>query len=389
MGITEETDAIAIVVSEETGTISVCDDAAMVRGLDTASLANTLRERLSSAHGRTAGPATRPLRATRPRPGELPVLPELRRNLPLKIFALLLALFVWVLTTGEIQRVKDLTVPLQFTGIPPGMVLAGEVPDRVSLRIQAPEPILQRITEDQVDAHLDLSHMPSGDQVVTLTPDRFRISGAKVIKVEPRILPVRLVQQAEKQVPVVPRLEGKPPEGYEVVDYRVDPAAVTVVGPEDAVRDVRRATTGSISVGGLTASREIRVHPIPDEEAGGSVRMRDSEETVTVRIGVREKRQERTLKEVPVHARGADFEARLRPRVIDVKVSGPTSLVAALDRGNLLVEVDLVGLSPRDRDYRLPPRVSLVGVPRERELELSPSAGTVAVRIEPRVQEKP
>ena len=74
------------------------------------------------------------------------MLPELRRNLPLKIFALLLALFVWVLTTGEIQKVKDLTVPLQFTGIPPGMVLAGEVPDRVSLRIQAPEPILQRIT---------------------------------------------------------------------------------------------------------------------------------------------------------------------------------------------------------------------------------------------------
>jgi uncharacterized protein (TIGR00159 family) len=69
MGITEETDAIAIVVSEETGTISVCDDAQIVRGLDTASLANTLRERLSPGHGRTVGPATRPLRATRPRPG--------------------------------------------------------------------------------------------------------------------------------------------------------------------------------------------------------------------------------------------------------------------------------------------------------------------------------
>jgi YbbR-like protein len=109
------------------------------------------------------------------------VLHELRRNLALKSFALLLALFIWVLTTGEIQRVKDLTVPLQFTGVPPGMVLAGEVPDRVSLRIRAPEPILQRITEDQVDAHLDLSQLPSGDQVVALTPDRFRVSGAEVI----------------------------------------------------------------------------------------------------------------------------------------------------------------------------------------------------------------
>ncbi|MCI0568568.1 MAG: hypothetical protein L0Z52_10340 [Acidobacteria bacterium] len=317
------------------------------------------------------------------------MLPELRRNLPLKIFALLLALFVWVLTTGEIQKVKDLTVPLQFTGIPPGMVLAGEVPDRVALRIQAPEPILQRITEDQVDAHLDLSQLPSGDQVVTLTPDRFRVNGAKVIKVEPRILPVRLVPQAEKEVPVVPRLEGKPPEGYEVVDYRVDPAAVTIVGPEDAVRGVRRATTGSISVGGLTASREIRVHPIPDDEAGSPVRMRDSEQTVTVQIGVREKLQERILKNVPVHARGAIHEARLRPRVIDVKVTGPASLVGALDRGNLLVEVELGGLPAREREYRLPPRVSLVGIARERELEVLPESRTVSVHIEPGVQERP
>ncbi len=317
------------------------------------------------------------------------MLPDLRRNLPLKVFAILLALFVWILTTGEIQKVKDLTVPLQFTGVPPGMVLAGEVPDRVSLRIQAPEPILQRISEDQVDAHLDLSQMSSGDQVVTLTPDRFRVNGAKVIKVEPRILPVRIVAQAEKEVPVVPRLEGKPPEGHEVVDYQVDPAAVTIVGPEDAVRGVRRATTGSISVGGLTATREIRVHPIPSDDAGSSVRMRDPEATVTVRIGVREKRQERILKDVPVHARESSYEARLRPRFIDVKVTGPASLVGTLDRGNLLVEVKLGGLPPRDREYRLPPQVSLVGIPRERELEVSPTARTVSVYIGAGVQERP
>ena len=74
---------------------------------------------------------------------------------------------------------------------------------------------------------------------------------------------------------------------------------------------------------------------------------------------------------------------------IDVKVTGPASLVGALDRGNLLVEVKLGGLPPRDREYRLPPLVSLVGIPRERELEVSPTARTVSVYIEAGVQEKP
>ena len=314
---------------------------------------------------------------------------DFRKNLSLKALALLLALFVWVFTTGEIQRVKDLTVPLQFTGLPRGMVLSGEVPDRVSLRIQASEPILQRISADQVDVHLDLSQLPAGDQVLMLTPDRFRVSGAQVIRVTPRVLPLRIVPQAEKEVAVVPRLEGKPPEGFEVVDYRVEPSTVVVVGPEDAVREVRRATTGSIPVGGLIASSELRVHPIPEGNTGSPVHPRDPDSTVLVRIGVRERPLERSFKDVPVRARGAAYEARLRPEAINVRVSGPTSLVAALDRGNLLVEVDLEGLRPRERDYRLPPRVRLVGVSRERELEVLSASRTVAVRIGTVAQEKP
>lgn len=69
MGITEETDALAIVVSEETGTISMCDDSHMLRGLETASLANILRERLSPGRaGKTLTAAQAP-RAASPSDG--------------------------------------------------------------------------------------------------------------------------------------------------------------------------------------------------------------------------------------------------------------------------------------------------------------------------------
>jgi YbbR domain-containing protein len=318
------------------------------------------------------------------------VRPDLGRNLALKFSSVLLALLVWILATGEIQRIKDLTVPLQFTGLPSGMALSGQAPDRVSMRIEGPEPILQRITEDQVDARLDLSQLPAGDQVVTLSPDRFRVSGAKVIRVDPRVLPLRIVPLVEKSVPVVPRLEGKPPEGFEVVDYQVDPATVVVVGPEDLVREVRRATTGSIPVAGLTASREMEVHPVPEGESGGSVRLQDPDSTVRVRVGIRERELARTLRSVPVRVGGGLHAGRIRPDSIDVKVSGPASLVGALDRGNLRVEVDVEGLAPRERVYRLTPRVRLVGVPpeRENEMEIIPASRTVSVSIES-MQEKP
>lgn len=316
---------------------------------------------------------------------------DLRRNMALKFFSLVLALLVWILTTGESQKIKDLLVPLQYTRLPPGLAISGEAPDKVSLRIQAPEPILQRITEDQVDASVDLSHIRPGDQYLTLSPDRFHVSGATVIRVEPQVLPIRIVRQAEKRVPVVPRIEGRPPEGYEVVDYRVDPATVAVVGPEDAVREVHRATTGSIPVDDLTASREIKVHPIPEANGSSGVRLRDAGRQVTVHVGIREKVIQRVLRNVPVRLRGDAPGARLRPESIDVKVSGPATLVNALDRGNLVAEIHLSGLAPREKEYRVVPRVTLVGLPPGSAggVIVEPASLSIAVWIGPHPSERP
>jgi YbbR-like protein len=316
---------------------------------------------------------------------------ELRRNLALKFFSGVLALLVWILTTGESQKIKDLQVPLQYTHLPPGMALSGDAPDKVSLRIQAPEPILQRITEDQVDGSLDLSQMQPGEQYLTLSPDRFHVPGATVIRVEPRVLPLRLVRQAEREVPVVPRIEGRPAQGYEVVDYDVDPATVVVVGPEDAVREIRRATTGSISVEGLTTSRDMKVHPVPEADGSGQVHIRGSDRQVTVRIGIREKPFRRTFRNVPVHVRGDAASVRVKPASLDVSVSGPASMVKALDRGNLLVEVVTDDLEPRETAYRLTPRVSLVGLPPKasRGLLVEPLVDSITAWVRNRSSERP
>jgi diadenylate cyclase len=60
LGITEVTDALATDVSEESGEIPLCEDARMRRGLDRASLADLLRERLSVGRSRVSEPPAPP-----------------------------------------------------------------------------------------------------------------------------------------------------------------------------------------------------------------------------------------------------------------------------------------------------------------------------------------
>jgi diadenylate cyclase len=54
IGITEDTDAVAIVVSEETGTISYLEDGNILRGMDGDTLRSKLRQVLAPGTARSA-----------------------------------------------------------------------------------------------------------------------------------------------------------------------------------------------------------------------------------------------------------------------------------------------------------------------------------------------
>ena len=70
LGITEETDAVAVVVSEETGQISIAFGGEMIRDLESKDLRNRLHQFLAlrPAPGRGAGEGVAPVHAFRRRP---------------------------------------------------------------------------------------------------------------------------------------------------------------------------------------------------------------------------------------------------------------------------------------------------------------------------------
>src|SRR6266571_6521159 len=143
---------------------------------------------------------------------------SLRQNLYLKIFSLILAVVCWYVVRGEEERVKDFTVPVEYTNLPPSYDLSGQVVDTVAVRLRAPEPVLRNITEDRLSARIDLSRAPLGEQYITLTPGMIEVPpGARVDQVNPDPIKVRIDRKIRRDVPVVAEFVGSPPSGYEKV----------------------------------------------------------------------------------------------------------------------------------------------------------------------------
>jgi hypothetical protein len=199
---------------------------------------------------------------------------NLRQNLYLKIFSFLLAVACWFVVSGEDERIRDFTVPLEYVNLPGDLELSGRVIDAAAVRLSAPEPIMRTITEDRLAARIDMSRTPLGEQHVPLLPEMIDLpAGVEVVRVSPELIPIRVEKRMRKEVPVVAEFSGRPPRGYVVGAHAIEPPVVTIEGPVSEVTRVTRATTGTIFLGEETAGYAVEVRPVADAPPGSRVRV--------------------------------------------------------------------------------------------------------------------
>lgn len=212
---------------------------------------------------------------------------NLRRNLYLKVFSLLLAIVCWYVVRSEQERVKDFAVPLQYVNLPPDLDLSGRVVDTVVVRLRAPEPVLRTITEDRLAARIDMANAPLGEQYVTMTPGMIKAPGGALIDhISPDLIKVSVDRKVRRDVPVVAEFSGSLAPPYEKVRHVVEPPRVTIEGPANEVAKVTRALTGTILLDGETTDFEVAATPIPDAPSWSRVHVISPRGPVRVRITI-------------------------------------------------------------------------------------------------------
>jgi len=302
------------------------------------------------------------------------MLELLRRNLGLKLFALLIAFLIWANVTGRGQQIRNLRIPLDVTP-PADMLVLSFEPQEIGIRVRGFESQMERLVPERLYARIDLGAIDSpGEHRLMVTPqDVYNVPrGITVEEVLTDEVVVRLERRLEKAVRVQAETAGEPAEGYEISGITVEPLVVTIRGPESLIAPLEQIRTRPVDVSGRREDVRTTVKVVPPPRARLTDFPQGDEVRVTVHVVERAERKTFEIEVTPPP--GA--RVSLRPAKVSVTVEAPPSLFERLAESlavrlpddavssrprTVPVSVDLGALEDRERE-----RVEIIAVEPER-----------------------
>jgi len=255
----------------------------------------------------------------------------------LKLLSLAIAMVLWLVVTGQNEPVTaHVNVQLNFIR-PQSLEISNDPPRTVDVMLTGSRNKLDDLTALDLVATVDISDQQPGERVLRLA-DKAQISlpqGVKVDGFQPSAIPIRLEPIVERQVPIEPKLEGRPPDGYQVYGVRPSKGSVLVRGPESRVNSLQKVLTESIWLTGhkesFTASN-LGID-VPDTK----IDLLDP--VVSVQVDIAEVPVDRTFSGVRIL--NSDGTAPL----LNITVSGPPSILDKLKAEDLQIGLQAVGIS--------------------------------------------
>jgi YbbR domain-containing protein len=180
-------------------------------------------------------------------------------NWPIKLASLVLAVTLWIYVTSKGKTEMSLTVPLELRNIPQDMVVVGDVPGTIEIRLQGQERALRDIAAGKkVLGTVDLGRCKEGENIIHLSPDDIRKpSGALVTHLNPFEIVVKLDRLDRKSLQLKPVLTGRPATGYRIRSVSVNPLRVTLEGPAAVIGSFTILQTLPVDVGGMRENTTV------------------------------------------------------------------------------------------------------------------------------------
>jgi YbbR domain-containing protein len=269
-------------------------------------------------------------------------------NLGLRILAVVLAVGLWVfVNSAERGSVEQLTVPINYSTLPQGMVIVNRPATSVKVEITGPRSLLSLLDPERLTLKIDLRSIAAGQSEFKIYPSMFNVGrNTAVTSISPDSLSLDIDRMVTRDVPVHLAVEDRVAPGYTISSVDITPPNVTVVGPSRYVAPLTSVNTEPFDLKGLTSdtNRSVEITP-PDPSLGLSTGHVDARVNVTQAITDRQIRSE-------VEVKDSDFKYRVEPKQATLTIRGPALKLAGLAPKGLAY-VDADGLAPGSHELPL------------------------------------
>lgn len=293
------------------------------------------------------------------------------RNVTALLLSLALAIVIWVVALNEQdpfeEKVFPQPVPIAITNLPGGMVLVGNPPTTVDVRVRAPASVWASLNGDQLHAFVDLSGAQGGSVTLPIqaTVDQ---RDARITGITPAEIHLTVETIATRTVPVRLVTSGDAAVGYQVGKATVQPATASISGPA-SLADTVSELVAQVSLAGAKQDFDGHATLTPlnaDGQTVAGVTVEPAEVAVTIPV-----RQLGGYRDVAVKA---NYEGQVAAgyRITNIFISPPVVTLFSSDPALVtslpgFVETERLDISEATDDIQarlgleLPAGVSLVG----------------------------
>ena len=270
LGLSERTDAVVVVVSEERGEVCLAVGGEFKVAAAPSELIALLDELIN--------PVREASRSSLPR--------RVFSNLLPKAAILLTVCVFWVLITSRQGQITTVTAPIRLHSLPDDLVLVKSIPEELDVQLKSLSSLTPQPSKIDIAADVDLSSIHEGQNTLRIKAADFTLpAGMEMSSVTPATIKVIAERKKRKTVPVRVILHGTP-RGIKKAVTIVEPATVMVEGPAPQIAQIEFVATEKMDASRLVKGKEYRTNLLPLEKRVVILR----EEPVYVRLMSRDKK---------------------------------------------------------------------------------------------------
>jgi diadenylate cyclase len=239
VGLSERTDALVVVVSEERGRVSVAKDYQLTPVLEKEDLAGILKKHLSM-------------------PDINPASLHEREQIKLLVAAglsLLIMTGIWFGFTRSQDTIIALNVPIEYINRPLNYEILDTSVDEARLQLFGSSALIKSLKPGQVGVRIDLSKAAEGRNTFTITQDDIVLPpGVSLNKIQPAAIDVTLDIPATRELPIQVDWVGHLPENLVLSHVSVVPESIKVIGGSKTLEKVTTVYTAPVRLDNLPKS---------------------------------------------------------------------------------------------------------------------------------------